>query len=510
VGLLNSDVDAFDYASLDALRLDLLGAGFEVMAGSQGRRWAGPLPSELWALTRARDMEISIRDGWPHMHPHVFVAGLSGEHVSDEGLVCLWNDDDLSLEWRTWEGIHHRLVAWAERTRLGFDLVDAGLDAFMGFKGRTSAIATVDLDRLAGGGFSDGKGGRMHGVWRNEGCLDLAPGRANVGQLAGRWFYRHTMSSPPRNLNEFVAALSPQQQKAFDSGRLRQSQSGEGRLAVAALIWPRHGAFDIVVIAFEDRNRNEVVAVLEPARVDKATLMRRAGLDAPALMGKAAVIFGVGAVGGHAGLLLAENGLGRLRLVDDERLRPSNVVRHIASDFWVGERKAIAVSVEIKHHAPWTEVEPCAARMFGPTAIRHAVEGMDLIIDTTGHASFSAGVAQLAWDEGIPLVSAALYRKGALGRVRRQTKSDVPLMTRSRVTGFLQIPADQSDDKVVLEVGCSSPVNLAAPSSVASLAAAAARTAVDVLVARFEYPSEFIEVYSALAPPFDKVGQIAS
>jgi len=290
-------VDAFDQASLDALRVDLLAAHFEVIPDSQAGRWAGPLPSELWDLTDARDMQIFIRDGWPYLHPHVFVAGLPGEHVSADGLVCLWNDDDVSLKWLTWDGIRDRLIAWAARTRSGFELTDAGLDAFMGFPGRTAALATFDLKQLAGSGFSDGKSGRMHAVWRNEGCLDLRPGRASTAELSGRWFYRHKLANSPRNLDEFVGALSHQQRDAFERGLNREQQSGEGRLAVVALIWPRHDAFDVVVIAFEDHKGTRDSIVLEPAPTDTRALIRRAGTDSSALLNKAAVVFGVGAVG---------------------------------------------------------------------------------------------------------------------------------------------------------------------------------------------------------------------
>src|SRR5712692_8568411 len=165
VGLPNTPVDAFDHASLDAFRLEVRAAGFDVVTGTEGRDWTGPVPKELWDFTEQRQMRISIRDGWPFLHPHVFVPGLSGEHVTDTGLVCLWNDDAVSLEWLSWEGIRKRLGAWAGRARGTFEPADAGLDAFMAFSGRSSTLATFDLDELVGRRVTDGKIGRMHGVW---------------------------------------------------------------------------------------------------------------------------------------------------------------------------------------------------------------------------------------------------------------------------------------------------------------------------------------------------------
>ncbi len=503
-------VDTVDKASLDAFRLSLLKGGFEVVPESGGRAWSGPLPNELHDLTSARTMVVLIRDGWPYFHPYTFVDGIAGEHVRDDGLVCLWNDDDVSLKWLTWLGVRSRLVAWADRARTGFHPDDRALDAFLGFASHSGELATFDLKELAGWHFSDGKSGRMHGRWVNKGRLDLLPGRAHGDELTGRWFYRDRVERSPLSIDAFVAALSPVQRQAYRRGLDRDPASGEGPLRVVALIWPRFDAFDVVVISMVDANGAYGAKVLEPAPRDTVALARRAGQDSSLLATKSVVIFGAGAVGSHIALLLAEDGVGRLRLVDNDRVRPGNVVRHVAGAHAVGLHKVIALGVEIGEHAPWTSVDFRRDRPFGPRNIRQVIDRADLVVDATGHASFAAGLARVAGADGIPLVAATLFRNGAVGRAERQLAGDVPLFERSAANGFETVPRESDEEPIVLELGCSAPVNLAPPSSVVTLAGLAARMVVDTLTNRFSYPQEVIEVYRPLdTPRFARVGQLA-
>jgi hypothetical protein len=133
----------------------------------------------------------------------------------------------------------------------------------------------------------------------------------------------------------------------------------------------------------------------------------------------------------------------------------------------------------------------------------------DVVIEATGSASFAALLAHLCRRDQKPLISAALYRGGAVGRVRRQVLGDVPFADRNDGPGYPLIPA--GDEPVAYEPGCSSPVNNASPVAVAAIAALAAEVAIDCLAGRLLYSDEVIDVYRPLdEPPFDRLARIFS
>ena len=76
--------------------------------------------------------------------------------------------------------------------------------------------------------------------------------------------------------------------------------------------------------------------MLIPGETDQETLMLRAGSDAMELQSKHVVLFGAGALGGYAAVLLAQSGVGSLTIVDYDFLLPGNVVRHVAGHSLVG------------------------------------------------------------------------------------------------------------------------------------------------------------------------------
>jgi molybdopterin/thiamine biosynthesis adenylyltransferase len=163
----------------------------------------------------------------------------------------------------------------------------------------------------------------------------------------------------------------------------------------------------------------------------------------------------------------------------------------------------------IEQHAPWTEVDVVVARPYGPNALRGVIAGTDIVLDATGSASFTAIAARVALAAGIPLVSAAIFRGGAVARVMRQSEGDTPIPERSEEGGFLTIPPGTPSTETTLETGCSAPVNRASPAHVSATASVAAQVAIDSLTGRRRFPQELIEVYTPLEePPFDSLGRI--
>lgn len=501
-------IDSFDPAALDRFIDELIEAGFEAVPGSEGKGWVGPVADCLRQFTEAEEMTIHIRDGWPFNSPRVTVAELEIPHTGHD-IVCLWRPDDISLEWMTLSGVMGRIEQFCERAARGFDEQDEMLDAWLAFENSDLTMATFDLTELKPNGFTDGQFEECRGELQHDYLLAVTPGKPSGDDLRGRWYYRADIAVPPPNLPALKDHLTRAQLKNLERGLERLLAGQSGGIDFALLVSKREsGQIEAVAIRFTVVEGALSSSAMQPAPVDEETLILRAGPDAKVLSNKAVVLFGVGALGGHVALLLSESGMGEISLVDGDRLRPSNVVRHVVGSHAVGYSKPVAVSFEIERHAPWTEVHVIRESPFAPTRIRSLVESADLAVDCTGNASVAEAIGRVCFQEEVPFISSALYRKGTVGRIRRQLAGDVPIPDRASGDLFPVIPPSE-DDYVGLEIGCSTPVVNAPPVSCALVGALVARESIAVLTTETGPRSEHIYVLRAdesLDAPFDEPG----
>jgi molybdopterin/thiamine biosynthesis adenylyltransferase len=499
------EIGTLDLASLEQFQTELIEAGFEPRPG-QPRVWVGPIAESLKELTSATTMQIVFVDGWPFRHPHLLVDGLDEWHLSARGDVCLWAPGDSSGTWLTVAGYMHRIEEWAEGAKSGFRPQDFALDAHLSFgKVRAGAIATVDLSSLRLDG-ARGKIGVISGSWKkNDPVLEIAPGRN--GAIEGRWYYVGDVRVPPRSLDGVRALLAPNQQNNFNRRFRAIEKHGKAQLFLIA--WDRELGREALVLLAEKRGASVIAEAIEVAPTDAEVLKMRAGPDVDALAGKRVIFFGLGAVGSNAALRVAEVGIGRLIVVDNARLRPGDIVRHAAGAWAVGDDKVGAVRLLIHMRAPWTNVVAIEESPWDPDKITVLLEAADLVVDTTGLASFANLLSVMCAERSLPLLSAALYRGGAVARVRRQAlPADTPISDRSDDDDlYPTIPP--GDEPRVFEPGCSSPVSNASPIAVAAIAALTADIAIDHLVGRNLYPDEVIDVYRPLEDaPFNRLGRV--
>jgi molybdopterin/thiamine biosynthesis adenylyltransferase len=503
--VVSRDIAALDLPSLERFRTDLVQAGFDPRPGDL-RIWSGPISDSLRELTSEQTMQVEFVDGWPFRPPKLFVDGLDEWHLSASGEVCLWTTGAASDQWLTLEGFLRRVDEWVERAKKGFRPEDFALDAHLSFeKVRYGAIATVDLSSLRLEG-KEGHGGRISGTWKkNDPVLEIRPGTS--GAIEGRWYFAGDIRVPPRTLDAVRGVLAPNQRNNFD--RRFKAIERHGATRVFLLTWDRELGREALVLIAERSEGHVIAEAIEVAPTDKDVLSLRAGPDSPLLADKRVVVFGVGAIGSNLALRLAEVGVGELVVVDGDRIRPGDVVRHAALSLQVGDTKLAAVRFLANLRAPWTKVIPIEASSWNPSEIEKLVEGVNLVVDATGFASFANLLSVVATDAGVPLLSVALYRGGAVGRVRRQAGSaDTPITDRSGDDRYPVIPP--GDEPVSYEPGCSAPVNNASPLAVAATSALAGLVAVDTLMERFHYTEETMEVFRALEDsPFDRVGRLS-
>lgn len=152
----------------------------------------------------------------------------------------------------------------------------------------------------------------------------------------------------------------------------------------------------------------------EPAR--KSDLLRRTIHLSKDLSSKRVALFGVGALGGSIALLLAKAGLGEIRIIDSDQMKPTNVIRHIAGLDEVGIDKTFAVRRKILRHNP-----DCVVMRYEETwkeqELERIIKDVDLVIDATANASFSLWLNQIIIRNKVSVLYTASYRRASVGRL---------------------------------------------------------------------------------------------
>ena len=134
--------------------------------------------------------------------------------------------------------------------------------------------------------------------------------------------------------------------------------------------------------------------------------------------GSVAVI-GCGGIGAPAIQYFAAAGVGRLRLIDDDAVEPSNLQRQVifrTDD--LGRGKADAAAAAARAINPHVAAEPIRARLDAANAA-DLLAGVDVVLDGCDNFATRLVVADVALAHRIPLVSAAVGQfEGQLGVFR--------------------------------------------------------------------------------------------
>jgi tRNA A37 threonylcarbamoyladenosine dehydratase len=149
-----------------------------------------------------------------------------------------------------------------------------------------------------------------------------------------------------------------------------------------------------------------------PARLDRTA--RLLGLRAmERLAGAHVVVLGLGGVGSFAAEALARAGVGRLTLVDGERVEESNVNRQLqALDGELGRFKAEALADRLRRIAPGAVLAPVCAFYGEENGAALVPAGVDFVVDAMDTVVAKLHVIARCLDGRIPIVT-------ALGAARR-------------------------------------------------------------------------------------------
>jgi tRNA A37 threonylcarbamoyladenosine dehydratase len=149
-----------------------------------------------------------------------------------------------------------------------------------------------------------------------------------------------------------------------------------------------------------------------PPRLDRTA--RLLGVDAMERLARAhVVVLGLGGVGSFTAEALARAGVGRLTLVDGERIDETNVNRQLhALDGELGRFKAEAMVERCRRIAPGARIEGACERYDEESAPRLVPEGVAFVVDAMDTVVAKLHLVSRCRDLAIPVVT-------VLGAARR-------------------------------------------------------------------------------------------
>ena len=281
------------------------------------------------------------------------------------------------------------------------------------------------------------------------------------------------------------------------------------------------GVIDLLLLRYSRGRTNSVLALkvhwsaagirvtaCESADMSAATRSLRAGPAAPKLAEVKVAVVGCGAIGSFAADLLFRAGVRQLTLRDGERLRPGNVVRHLAGAEQVGQAKTLAVLNCLARVDANVDGVKCIPQplLYLDEAIA-LVRGHHVVLDATANARASSLLATAIDMVGPGLchavVSACVQRDGDVLRVDR-----LPLRGAERYLPALPLLDDAAHPR---ERGCGNPVSPTPPGAVIAAAELAHRVVIDEATRACSLPATITEVRRAQPePPYDQVGRLTS
>ena len=143
-------------------------------------------------------------------------------------------------------------------------------------------------------------------------------------------------------------------------------------------------------------------------------------LDLDALGNAHALVVGLGSGGSTVALELAKAGVGRLTLIDPDRIEEPNLIRHECDDRYLDCNKAAAVADLVAHRNPEAEIEAIAADVFElGDRLESAVAASELVAVCTDGEPPKHLLNRLCLEAGVPAVYAGVYARGVGGEVLR-------------------------------------------------------------------------------------------
>ncbi len=331
----------------------------------------------------------------------------------------------------------------------------------------------------------------------------------NGVSLPGRWVRMEAPPPPPKDedLSPFVETLFA------EFPRLRDPRGapmfGKHRLDVIGIVFREEVGVDeyadgwlFVVRAFRGKSDRGVVYLARTGRAGADDLSARIP-ELRGLRDKTVAVVGLGGIGAPVVLELAKAQLGKLRILDQDRVDPGTAVRWPFGLASAGRPKVAVVADWIRANLPYTEVEAWEGRIGGVRLSTDApsdrevldrmLDGADMLIDATAEYGLHYPLAEEARGRGIPYVEVAT-RNGAWGGVVARVPPERCWLCYQSLLEDLRVsekPVTPAADPAPFRqpLGCADPTFTGAGFDVAEFSLVAARLAVSTLLDGRDYPA---------------------
>lgn len=420
------------------------------------------------------------------------------------GALCLW-DDEYTFDiapWRDADAVITRVRSWLEDTAEGWSSDDTcDLERYLPKDTRMVLYDGETLKDLRGTCVRvAGKGTSIVTVTTEQGLQRRRRGRRIPARKDRKLCWIGDLGQvdrPIRNWADLRDALG-------EHGRDVERKIRLGIVQFLLLEYRRGGNSAVLALVVRPvpGTTGLNVAAAEAADISRTSRMLRGG---PASLAERSVaIVGVGAVGSYVADLLFRSGIRKLTVIDFERMRPGNVVRHLTDDLTVGMYKVHAVrSRLVLRGLDASQINLVIGRISTSDQAHQIFRDHDVVVDATGSDRTTSLLTWMSTATDTPLVSVCLQRQGALARVDRY-----PLRS-----GETHLPAvhDTGSGLMLREPGCGQPVSPTPPLAVVCAAELATRVVLDALEDVPSLPSTLVDVRIPQdEPPYDRLGLATS
>ncbi|CAG0943848.1 Sulfur carrier protein ThiS adenylyltransferase [Anaerolineae bacterium] len=495
---------------------------FKRLDSPQGNAWQGSLEvADGDGKNRAVTIRVNLPELFPFVKPSVFAIdptiNYSRHKLPGEGSLCLWSDKKDGWDpGCTIDQVLDRVRLWY-RCHFSGEWNDSyePLDLHLYFSGEHPLVVLPDrwvppVDRLSGTFSVWQKENEKHIFVDNIGGDQFVRTSEDVvgkkllfvqgeADYRGIWLRLREEPVPLSNLGPMIEELS----RTTDQPVNQVLRILEGTLGGKIRPNRQHTLFLGLVYPGRDKNAHWLFLGADLpqgqnrwARLDNlkmcrlmsysvtdggsTALIRRTQHTAVGLKDKRVAVFGLGAIGGSIALLLAKAGVGHLNLIDDDRLRPGNVIRHTASLYSVGLEKSAAVKFQILEHAPYCDVK-VLGQPHSWDALCGTVNGCDLVVSATANPPFELLINEACLRRDIPVMYVAGYRRASVGKIQlvRIGKDACRLCIQHFEGNDPKYPVVPSGDEgEFVEVGCGDPTVEATAVDLEATATIAARVAI--------------------------------
>lgn len=507
-------------AEIAADRSALRNALAALQFSDDGETLRGPV---LWAPTpgdtAVATVAISFPAHFPFGPPAVRILDPGHPldvtfHIERTGLLCLWDMTEPAGEppWLDAGGLVDRIAGWLELTAVGWPGdEDCDLERYVkaGAEGDiilynsdhitpvdvSAAWSTVMLHRSTTSGtiFEVGEARRPPGPrrWkptgrkgesRKTGLPDNAQGLVYVADIG-------PVVKPIAVWDDFEAVLGKH-------GRWVRDLILQGSVESLILLYKRGAKQGTLGLAVTADAKDEItITSREVADTCIAARSLRAGPQADLLAAKKVAVVGCGAVGSFVADMLYRQGVRHLTLIDQQRYRPGNAVRHAAPSRFAGMYKTDAVVETLRRHQfDMEHVTPRTTLITDPEEARGLYRDHDLVIDATADNRTTNLLMWASDVVGKEMVTVCVQRDGGIARADR-----FPLQADEQ--HLPPVPELPEAPAPLVERGCGDSVSPTPPGAVVAAAELGVEMAVDRLCGSELTPATLLRV---LAPQPDE------